>query len=77
MAENPSTPLARYLSNNGIRQSDFAARIGCTQPAVARYVNGLRIPDRDTMQRIFDATNGAVTPNDFFGIPAPASDAEA
>lgn len=66
-----STALGRYLAAKGIKQADFAAEIQCSQPSVARYVAGKRIPDNDVMKRIIIATDGEITPNDFFGIQRP------
>lgn len=39
---------------------------GCGRSMIWRYVNHRRIPDRDTMIGIWDVTDGAVTPNDFY-----------
>ncbi len=33
-----------------------------------RYLRNERTPAPDVMRRIYDVTNGLVTPNDFFGI---------
>lgn len=60
--------LKEWLESNDLSHVDFALRIGRTNEAVRRYVNGERIPDRDTMPLIVEATGGCVTPNDFFGI---------
>ncbi len=58
--------LGDYLAQNAVKQKDFAARIGEGQTCVNRYCLGQRIPRPDVMRKIFAATNGAVTPNDFF-----------
>lgn len=60
-----SQPLDVYLRCQGITNSEFGARIGKTGEAVRRYRSGDRWPDRETMQLIVSATDGAVTPNDF------------
>lgn len=60
--------LKDWLAENSIAIGVFAGEIGRTTEAVRRYVNGERIPDRDTMPLIVAKTGGAVTPNDFFGI---------
>jgi hypothetical protein len=62
--------LSEYLSTNKITQAAFAESIGATQQAVGYWVGGERCPQLRLMQRITDATNGAVTPNDFLP-PAP------
>lgn len=65
--------LQNYLALNAVKQKDFAARIGENQTCVNRYCLGQRIPRPDVMRKIFDATNGAVTPNDFFDLPVNAA----
>lgn len=62
--------LKDWLENEGITIPEFAARIKRTPEAVRRYVNGERIPDRETMPVIVAETGCAVTANDFFGIAA-------
>lgn len=47
----------------------LAKRIGCSEAALSRYENG-RVPSPDVMQKIIDATEGAVTPDDFFDLPS-------
>jgi len=60
--------LKDWLEESGVEPSAFAERIGRTSESVRRYVNGARIPDRETMPLIFEKTDGRVTANDFFGI---------
>ena len=60
--------LKDWLEESGVEPSVFAERIGRTSESVRRYVNGARIPDRETMPLIFEKTDGRVTANDFFGI---------
>jgi len=62
--------LKDWMASNETNVSQLARRIGRSPEAVRRYAAGERIPDRDTMPLIADATGGAVTPNDFFGIAA-------
>lgn len=57
--------LAQFLSRTGVSQAQFAARIGVSQRVVSHWVVGDRTPRRRYMQKIIDATSGAVTPNDF------------
>lgn len=65
--------LKRYLALNAVKQKDFAARIGEKPARICLYCLGQRIPRPDVMRKIFDATNGAVTPNDFFDLPVNAA----
>lgn len=62
--------LADWLTAKQITVPQFAERIGRSSEAVRRYVNGDRIPDRETMPLIARETDGEVTANDFFGIAA-------
>lgn len=70
--------LKEWLAAERVSIGEFAARIGRSAEAVRRYVAGERIPDKETMPLIAEQTNGAVLPNDFFGIeqgPTVANDA--
>lgn len=60
--------LATYLATNAIKQNTFALIIGAKQCVVSKYCAGQQIPRPDVMLKIFKATNGAVTPNDFYDI---------
>lgn len=60
--------LATYLSERGETVVSFAARIGVYPTTVYRLLNGVNFPLPATMRRIQTATNGKVTPNDFFGL---------
>lgn len=60
--------LTEYLTAQGIRDVDFAARSGIRQSCLSRYRAG-QTPGWDTMRIIFYATDGAVTPNDFAPFP--------
>lgn len=62
--------LKEWLAVRDMPIPRFASVIERTPEAVRRYVNGERIPDRETMPAIVRATAGEVTPNDFFGIEA-------
>lgn len=57
--------LAEYLSSHKIRRSAFAAEIGVSPTIVTQWCSGVAWPSGDTAERIYRATNGAVTPNDF------------
>jgi transcriptional regulator with XRE-family HTH domain len=64
--------LAAWLDQQKLSPSDFAARINRPQPTIQRYVSGKRIPEPEIMALIVEATGGAVTPNDFYGVGATA-----
>lgn len=58
--------LESYLSENDISIPQFAMKIGASNRAVVwRYLNGIRRPSDEMLERIKRATNGHVTANDF------------
>lgn len=57
--------LDQYLSQNQITDVAFAAKIGVASTTVMRWRRGLVRPDWSTIPKIGEATNGAVTANDF------------
>lgn len=61
--------LSAYLKENNLTPQDFAPLIGVQWPAIYRYMSGKRVPTKPVLQKIFDVTKGAVTPNDIIGIP--------
>lgn len=61
--------LKDYLSKRDISQAAFAALIGKTQATVNRYVQGERFPDKKTILRIEEVTDGSVRPADWFRQP--------
>lgn len=57
-----------YLAREGINAAEFAVRIGLSAASLSRIRRGEQMPGRDTLQRIFDATGGDVSPNEVIGI---------
>jgi len=57
--------LTDYLSHTGMSAETFAKKLDVTVSAVNFWRNGDRTPRIAQMRKIFDATDGAVTPNDF------------
>jgi transcriptional regulator with XRE-family HTH domain len=73
----PGMTLAEYLSETGLTQSAFAARVGITQAYVSRILAGVyESVSQDVVRRIYDATEGEVTPNDIFLPPKTEEAAE-
>lgn len=68
-----SMTLDEFLRTTGETQADFAARIGVTKEAVRLWANGSRVPRRAQMVAITEATQSAVTANDFVGPLAGAA----
>lgn len=57
--------LETYLSTRGMTDAAFAAQVGLERSVVTRLRNKKATPSMASAARIFDATDGAVTPNDF------------
>lgn len=60
--------LASYLEKNESSGNAFAARIGVPAITVQRYLKG-RLPTKEIVIAIYVATDGEVTPNDFYPLP--------
>lgn len=65
--------LKEWLSCHDMSATALARQMtSCQSPlTVARYVRGERMPNRENMVEIFRVTEGAVTPNDFYGVGTP------
>lgn len=57
--------LSDYIAELKISDAAFAERIGVSRQALSRYLSGDRRPDWAVLNRIVQATDGHVTPNDF------------
>ena len=57
--------LQEYLRKYKIRRADFAVEIGVSVTAIGRYCAFERFPSTPIRRRIFEATKGKVTANDF------------
>lgn len=60
--------LKDYLTIEKISYDDFADTIGVSSRSVYRYINGEVIPLPNALEQIYFATNGSVSPNDFFSF---------
>ncbi len=54
-----------YLKENNYTYRSFAKAIGTTHVSVVNYAYGRYSPNKKTMQRIYEVTNGLVTPDSF------------
>lgn len=62
--------LSTYMKERGIDDDAMASLIGdCSASAVRKWKYGERVPRPNHLRRIVEATEGAVTANDFFGSP--------
>ncbi len=64
--------LAEWLQTAGVTRSAFAKQVGLSPASVTALCNddGAWL-SRESAQRIAEATDHQVTPNDFLGLPAP------
>tara|TARA_R110002110_G_scaffold83081_1_gene215770 strand:- start:1307 stop:1504 length:198 start_codon:yes stop_codon:yes gene_type:complete len=58
--------LKDYLKAKKISQARFARRLNMSRSAVSRLLDGSKFPSPETIRRVSLATNGEVTPNDFY-----------
>ena len=58
--------LSAYIKRERLKIADFAEKISVHEKTVCRYLGGKRIPNSEVLKRIFVATEGEVTANDFF-----------
>ena len=57
--------LKDYRKSKGLKQSDFAALVEVEQSTVSCWESGIKIPGRDQIAKIVEATEGAVAWADF------------
>lgn len=57
--------LDTYLRENGLSAKEFGKLVGLPKQTIHNYRHGFRFPGPENLLRIKDATNGAVTPDDF------------
>lgn len=65
--------LGAYLVAEGLKPGEFGQRVGATAMAVRYWVRGDRTPRRDMMDKIRDASEGRVQPQDFFSSEEDAA----
>jgi DNA-binding XRE family transcriptional regulator len=59
--------LVLYLSNMKMRQADFAARVGASQPTISKLLSGDALPSLELAVRIERETGGEVCASDWIG----------
>jgi transcriptional regulator with XRE-family HTH domain len=64
--------LADYLKQDAVTATSIADATGAAVSTITRAARGEVFPSRELMQRIFEATGGQVTPNDFVWIDEDA-----
>jgi len=60
--------LEVWRNNSGVSRSTLAKTLETSEETVRRYENGDRIPTRDIMPKITDATGGQVLAGDFYDV---------
>jgi transcriptional regulator with XRE-family HTH domain len=60
--------LVEFLKKEKMTQCQFSKKLGVTRVAITHYCTGKRKPFTKTMEKIIKATNGEVTPNDFYNL---------
>lgn len=68
--------LHAFLKQNHLSISQFAAEVESTAGTISRVADGLVVPRRALMLRIYVATSGRVSPNDLVRIGAGIDDNE-
>jgi transcriptional regulator with XRE-family HTH domain len=61
--------LRKWRIGQGMTQAEVAELLSVNQSHVARFENGVLIPNRRAMAAIFEMTGGQVTANDFHHPP--------
>ena len=62
--------LRDYLDTGPDKVSSLAEKVGVCRQTIHKWVTGQRMPRPSQISAIFGATNGQVTPNDFFDLKA-------
>ena len=57
--------IASYMTLTNMRDDDLAEKVGVSRVTISRVRRGICSPSLRLAARIADATQGAVTPNDF------------
>lgn len=55
-----------WLEKKKVSRANFAKMLNMTERGVSMWINGERIPTRENMLEIIEATGGQVKPNDFY-----------
>lgn len=68
--------IKKYIFDKDMTQEQFAKLCGISIHAISDIITGKTQPTAATMQKIYDATNGKITPNDLIGIETITNDTE-
>jgi DNA-binding XRE family transcriptional regulator len=67
--------LVTYLTEQNIRQADFALAVGASQPTISKLMSGCALPSLSLAVAIERATGGAVMAADWMGDRDQAKEA--
>ena len=68
-------PLAEWIRGKGRTQRAVARQLGVSPSTLSRLLKGERSPSASLMRRVFELTEGQVTPSDLVGVgEAPRGD---
>ena len=67
--------LASWLDINGLSDAEFARQVGVERQTIGRYKFGERFLKPDLLTKIYKATEGNVSANDFAGLSASKNSA--
>ncbi len=62
-------PLSEWIREEGCTQRAVARRFGVSPSTLSRLLRGERSPSASLMRRVFEVTDGKVTPTDLVVIP--------
>lgn len=62
--------LTEFLDRSGLSMVKFAVMVGTTPATISRLSSGSTLGRRGLLERVYQATDGQVTPNDLTGLHA-------
>ena len=62
--------LSEWRTRKNWTQEQLGKALCCDTSTIYRYESGVRLPQREAMADIYALTRGAVSPNDFYILPA-------
>lgn len=68
--------LQKYLEQTNKRVADLARDLNVVHCVARRWVNGEVIPNKETVQKIYEWSGRQVEPNDFYNINETEKDNE-
>ena len=58
--------LKDYMKEHNLKPDEFASLAGFSVGGVLKWMSGERFPRPGALKKIFEVTDGTVTPNDFW-----------